>query len=812
MNILKRIFLASLCIFFAMLTSGNAQDLLKTNDLSQIKTDQLSDAEVAKFYQQLQSSGLTIAQAEQIALSKGMPAEEIAKLKERLPQAMAAKSTGSNISTSGTSDRTLNDNDDPKEPAVRQNQVDPDLYGSELFNNASLTFQGGSQIATPMNYELGPGDELQISVYGVQEMNINPTISTEGMISVPNVGQLKIAGLTIEAATARIKNAMAARVYPTLRSGTSKLAVSLGGRIRSIHVTVIGAARPGNYTLSSLATTFNALYLAGGPAIYGSFRDIELIRNNKVDKKIDLYRFLVNGDQSDNITLKDNDVIRIPAYKKRVELRGQVKRQGIFELKEGENFNDLLEYASGFTDTAYRASVKLVQLTDRERSIKDISADQFGSYIPASGDVITVSALLNRFKNRVNISGAVYRPGFFELSQGMSLAQLINKADGIKEDAFTERAQLIRLKEDLTKEIISFNVRDIINGKQQIMLQKEDEIIISSIFDLKDEFKISIQGEVRAPGEYMYVDGVTLKDLIIIAGGFTDAAKPQKIELSRMLKKDTLTSIDERASEIIEIKDLQDLSGTSGNVQLKPFDVITVRRKPGYENLASVLVTGQLQYPGPYTISTRSERISDVLKRAGGFTPEAFIEGAYLKRYLSEKELALKKDRVSRLQEGIADTSAMLIQDVSRKYDQIPLDLEEILRSPGTTADLILKGGDELYVPKFDAQVRINGGVLMPTQIPYSGKLKMRDYLSSAGGVSQDAVKRKIYVLYANGKAANTKHFLFFKNYPTVKAGSEVVVPKKMPKATRSSGETIAFASVLASLAGVVIAIINVTK
>ncbi|GGH80231.1 protein involved in polysaccharide export with SLBB domain [Filimonas zeae] len=802
-------------LFAVAITGGfcNAQDLFKGTDLSQLKVDQLSDADIVKFNNQLQSSGLTLGQAEQLALSKGMQASEIAKLKQRV-QILGATKLGNNT-IAGESVETRVDNNMPvSEPDRKRSPViNPDIFGAELFNNESLDFKANYQIATPVNYELGPGDELQLAIYGVQEMSTSVAVSAEGVINIPNVGLLKIAGSTIEAATSRIRAAMSAAAYPTLKTGGSKLSVTLGNKIRSIHITVIGANKPGNYILSSLSTTFNALYMAGGPSAIGSFREIELIREGKVERVIDLYSFLAKGSQKDNVRLRDNDVIRIPAYRKRVEIRGQVKRSGIFELLDNENFSALLNFASGFTDTAYKSSVKLIQLTENDKRIIDLSAQQYSSYLPRSGDVITVAAILDKFQNRVNISGAVFRPGYYELTHGMTIAELISKADGLKQDAFTARAQLIRLRNDLTKEIITFNVQSVLDkGSDNIVLQRDDELVITSIFDLRNEHKVSIQGEIRVPGDYLYIDSLSLKDLVMLAGGFTDAAKPQKIEISRMLIRDTLTAFDERSSEVIEVTNSQELSNMENNIRLMPFDVVTIRRKPGYQPLASVNLSGQVQYPGPYVVSRRSERVSDLIKRAGGFTPEAYIEGAYLRRFLDEKEARLKKERVSRLQENIADSSSIVLEDIERQYDQIPLDIQTILREPGSVSDLVVRASDEIYIPKFDAQVRISGGVLMPTQIPFTGRFKVKDYLLAAGGVSQDALKRKIYVLYANGRASSTRNFLFFKNYPEVKPGAEVVVPKKIPKLHRSSGEIIGFASVLASLAGVIIAIINVTK
>jgi protein involved in polysaccharide export with SLBB domain/biotin operon repressor len=812
MNMKKWIRVALLCAFLLGGYVLQAQDLLKKNDLSQVKAEQLSDADIAKFMQQLQSSGLTIEQAEQIALTKGMPANEIAKLKQRLQAPVGTNTTGKNTSNNGSSDRSVNNSEFTTRKEDTKS-VDSRIFGAELFNTASLSFEPNLKIATPMNYELGVDDQIQVSVYGVQESNTELTISPEGIASIPNVGQLKLLGLTIEAATQRIKQAMGNSAYPTLKSGGSKLSVNLS-RIRSIRVTIIGSNRPGNYTLSSLSTVFNALYMCGGPADFGSYRQIELLRNNKLERKIDLYRFLLNGDQSDNVPLRDNDVIRIPVYKKRVELKGQVKRQGIFELLSGETFENLIQYASGFTDTAYRASVKVTQLTDKERSVKDITANEYRTYLPQSGDVFIVSKLLSRFSNRVNITGAVFRQGYFEFTEGMTIADLIRKADGVKEDAYINRAQLVRLKDDLTKEMLSFDVRRALNNDptQNIKLRKEDEIIITSIFDLRDEYKIAIQGEIRAPGEYMYVDSLSLKDLVILAGGLTDAAQSQRIEIARLLRRDTLTAQDERASEIFEIKNGDDLSTASQNVQLRPFDVITIRRKPGYMLLQSVSLAGQVQYPGPYVMATRSEKVSDLIHRAGGFTPEAYLAGAYLKRYLSEMDKNLKREKINKIQANLRDTTNAILADVDRTYDQIPLNLEYIMLHPGSTEDLVLKPSDEIIIPKFDAQVRISGSVLSPTQIPYNRKYSLKDYLSAAGGTSDYARKAKIYVLYPNGRAATTRHFLLFKKYPKVMPGSELIVPKKREKRSFSTGETIGIASALASLAGVVIAILNMSK
>ncbi|MCA6498071.1 MAG: SLBB domain-containing protein, partial [Chitinophagaceae bacterium] len=665
---------------------------------------------------------------------------------------------------------------------------------------------------TPLNYTLGPDDVIQVSVFGIQEYSGELPVSPEGAIAVPNVGQIKVAGMTIEAATQKIRSTLGGSVYRTIQSGGSKLSVSLT-KIRSIKVTVIGSNRPANYNLSSLSTVFNALYVAGGPNAYGSFREIELVRNNKVERKIDLYKLLLYGDQTDNISLRDNDVIRIPAYKRRLEIQGQVKRPGIFELLPGESFQDVLQFASGFTDTAYRSSVKVFQYSDKERKVLDLKAEEFKTYQPGSGDLVVVNRVLNRFQNRVKITGAVYRPDTYQLTAQLRVADLIRKAEGLTEDAFTGRGQIIRLEEDLSKGIRSFDVKKALAGdaEHNWLLQREDEVYISSVQELRDSFQVSIQGEVRLPGKFDFASGLSLKDLIVQAGGLTDAAY-KSVEIARLVQRDSLTATDTRASEVIRADINGNLSSAAANIPLRPFDVVTVRRKAGYQIPESVIVSGQVQYPGPYALNDRSERVSSILLRAGGYTADAYPEGAYLKRYKTDAERIKAREAAKALEKNIADTSVSvrkLEQDLQREYDKIPLDIPIILRSPGSIEDLVLRAGDELYLPKFDGQVKISGAVLMATQVPYREGNSMKDYLNEAGGFSSRAWRRKAYVVYANGKAATTSHFLFFKSFPKVMPGSEVVVPSKPEVKKTSTAEMIGISSAIASLAGVVIAILR---
>jgi protein involved in polysaccharide export with SLBB domain len=806
----------------AFLVSGiavQAQDLLKGKDLSQVKVDQLSDADIVKLKAQLNSSGLTLEQAEQMAVAKGMSASEFSKLKARLAimdNSGDKSATGKLKSQENKSDiRENNSSDSLSVPRYDRQKpkplIDSLIFGSELYTSVAPSFEPNMNLATPVNYILGPGDVLSVSVYGVQVYDGELPVSAEGFVNIPNVGQIKLAGIPIEAATQKLKTAMGA-IYSSLRSGGSKLSVTLS-KIRSIKVNVIGSYFPGTFTVSSLATVFNVLYLAGGPREVGSFREIELIRMGEPIRKIDLYKFLVNGDQSDNIGLKDNDVIRIPTYKSRVELQGQVKRPGIFEVLPGESFADILAFASGFTDTAYMASVKIFQRSDRERKVHDLIAVDFAKYKPEAGDIFAVSKILNRFQNRVRITGAVFRPDMYELTSGLTAADLIRKADGLREDAYTGRAQILRLEEDLTRSIVSFDIRKALAGdiSNNPVLQREDEILISAVSDLRDSFKVSIQGEIRSPGQYDYVNGLTLKDLVLQAGGFTDAAF-KNIEIARLIRRDSLAPTDKRASTVINTNIAGDLSSTTTNIPLQPFDVITIRRKAGYTLPEIVTVTGQAQYPGPYALSKSDERVSDILTRAGGFAPDAYPAGAYIKRYLTDIEKQQSIEALKKAEKQMKDSigaNKTLQEEIQKQYVQIPLELGKIMLSPGSLQDITLKANDELYIPKYNAGVKISGSILQSTQIPYDRNNNFKDYISAAGGYSADAWKKGAYIVYANGRAASIKRFLFFKSYPKVQAGSEIVVPKRVISKGLGTGEIIGLSSAVASLAGVVIALLK---
>ncbi|HEY4616948.1 MAG TPA: SLBB domain-containing protein, partial [Flavobacterium sp.] len=605
-----------------------AQDLLRGSDLSILKVDNLSDAEIAKIKTQLQANNATIDQMEPMALAKGMSAAEFAKLKVRLAAIATPAMTNKQADSSPEEySRTQEEIVNAKVKDGKNSLV----FGSELFDNPTLNFEPNLKLATPMNYILGPGDELQVSLYGVQEYNASIPVSVEGKVSIQYVGEISVSGMSIEAATQKIKGAMA-KVYSTIGSGQSQVSVSLS-RIRTIRVTIIGSKQPGNYSISSLATVYNALFLGGGPGKNESYRNIELIRNNKIYTKVDLYKFLVNGDQSENVGLKDNDVIRIPAYNQRVTLEGQVKRPGIFEMKPGESFSDLLSFASGFNEFAYTASVNVLQKTAKEFKVQDIKASEYDSYKPQSGDVFRVSKILNRFENRIKIDGAVFRPDTYSFYEGMRVSDLIAKADGLKEDAYSKRARIIRLKPDLTTEIVNVDLEKALGEDlaADLALQKEDVVTVYSILDFTEEYKITIDGEIKQPGIYDYYEGLTLNDLFIQAGGLTGSAS-KRGEVARMIMSEEVDDANPNKSELFNIEITPDNNEQAVNFSLLPFDVINIRKMAVYEKPEMVTISGAVHYAGKYVLASKKAKVYDIVKRAGGLTSVANIEGVKIKR------------------------------------------------------------------------------------------------------------------------------------------------------------------------------------
>lgn len=794
------------CVLFH---AAIGQDLLKAGDLSNVKVDQLTGADITKLQQQLKSSGLTITQAEQMAAAKGMPQVEIIKLRERLTHTEAANRTDPSATTNN------NKGPDPNEykTVEKTTQAKVPVFGSQLFTTTSLSFEPNLRIAAPMDYVLGPDDELLLNIYGVQEANFHLLVQPEGTVTIPQVGQIHVAGLSLEDAIATIKNKLTNTVYRSIKNGSTHLSITLG-KIKSIRVTMLGVTKPGLYTVSSLTTLFNALYLAGGPDNnIGSYREITLVRNGKINRKIDLYEFLMMGYIKDNVLLKEGDVINIPVYKKRVTITGQVKRPGTYEMLENETTEQLIQCAGGFTEQAYTAGVKVTSLTATQRRVKDLANAEFASYIPQKGDEFLVSGILDKYENRVQIKGAVYREGQYELTPGLTIAGLIKKSDGLKQEAFQERGLLTRTKDDMTTESIPFNVRSIVNGDTDIVLKKEDNIQIASIFDLKDESVVTINGEVRKPGQFLYKDNLGLKDLVFEAGGFTDAAAGYRIEIARRIKNDNGKISSDSIAEIQTVSTDKELTVRRLRYLLQPYDIVTVRRAPKYTQQRKVSIRGEVLFPGEYTLRSKIEKIGHLLLRSGGFTNAAYMEGVYLLRRNSNDPAELKEKIEKTTAVNTKGSDSALAEKIVNPVSKIPVNMQAVIANPYSPDNLILVEGDEVVVPKLNELIKITGEVYSPTEIKYQQGQSLKYYINRAGGYNDFARASKTYVIYPNGQVAKTKTALWglVRSYPAIKTGTEIFVPRvtKTEHKRLSTGEMIGLTSVIVSMAGVSLSLIN---
>jgi len=785
-------------------------------DLSAYKASMISDDELRSYIKQAGKAGLSEAQIEQEIRRRGLPEAEVAILRSRIRDLISGGNTKTAQGTV-TRDEKRGRNDLPSSshPGLPTNAPDSSkVFGSELFSNSAISFEPDLRMPTPANYRLGPDDQLIVDVYGINQTQQTKTVSPEGAIALNYVGPIYVNGLTVEEARNRIV-AKLSQVYPAIRTGGTKVQVSLGA-IRSIKVTILGSVvKPGTYTLPSLATLFNALYSSGGPDENGSFRSIELIRNSKIVEKVDIYKFLLSGDQSQNVRLQDMDVIRIPIAKTKVEINGEVVRKGIFELLPGETLGTLInEYSGGFHKTAYTAIIRSERITERERKLIDIPKEQVTAFLPQDGDIYNVDRILDRYENAVTIKGAVFRPGRFSFTQGMKIADLIRKADGVKEDVYNQRALLYRLRADLTKEIRAIDLRDVLNnGQSNIELRKDDELVITAISEVTNEYNVTISGAVRKPGNVLYRENMTVKDVILQAGGLTDDASLSNIDIARRRTDVDPNNPNAFLSEVITFSmDTIELSISNQDFKVSPFDIITIKTDPFRKIQEQVVIEGQVLYPGPYTILTRQERLSSIINRSGSPLAEANIKGARVKR-LKRDNLVIN-DEINKMSQEAKDSTGLLISAVNEEYDFIALDLAAALQNPGGQADIFVQNGDIITIPRKDEMVNIEGEVMHPVKLAYEYGKNLRYYINAAGGFVNSANKSKVFVVYANGKAAKTKKFLFFRNYPEVEEGAQIFVPKYVPedKPKKSAAEVMATVSALATLSYLIINLVNQLK
>jgi protein involved in polysaccharide export with SLBB domain len=782
----------------------HAQNVNST-DLSKVQVDQLTDDQVKAIIKKANMSGMSEDEIEVAAKAKGMPSTEILKLKARISSLKLTSTT--------TDDQAVNRNRDTKSIkdsiTKETNSMEGKIFGFSLFTNKNLSFEPSTNIATPLNYQLGPGDKLIIDVWGASQETYDSKITAEGNIIISNVGPIYISGMTIEEATVKIKKELSS-IYTGLLTGNTFMKISLGA-VRSIKVNIVGdVAVPGTYTLSSLATVLNALYLAGGPSIDGSLRDVKIIRNNKTISTIDFYEFLLRGVLPENIRLQDEDIIFVSTYSKRVEIKGEAKRTGFFDMKPAETTKDLIYFAGGYTGKAYSNRIKIFRKTGKEIKVFDIPASQQDTFKLINGDEIRIGEILDLYENRVTIKGAVMRPGVFALDSSLTLGQLISKADGLKGDAFKNRISVYRLKTDLTEEVIPLSLTDSVKS-YGFKLQKEDMVLVPSIFDITENYNLDIEGEVKNPGKYPYATNTTVEDLIIQAGGLLESASFARLEVARRIKDNMTDKTSNTIAEVYQFPISKDLllSDTAKKFALEPYDQIFIRKSPVYSAQANVKIEGEVIFPGFYSIATKSERISDLIKRAGSLTPEAFVKGARLIRQISpEKQLQLKD--LEELKQHINDSTKD--EYTSKTTSTIGINLEKILKKPGSKYDLFLQEGDVIRVPKEPQTVGLSGALLFPTDTRFIKGKRLRSYISNAGGFTEDAKPSKIYVINENGMIRRTHKILLVNNYPKIEPGAEIVVPKKPERRKMTTTEAVGFGTAMSSMALIIITIINALK
>ncbi len=716
--------------------------------------------------------------------------------------------------------------EDPDKTRKRQASADDagglPIFGNDVFAN-NFSSSTSANRPTPVNYVLGPGDQLSIDVTGNSVVSWDLGIGAEGAIMLPGMGKLYVGGSTIENATEAIKGRLRQHNFAIGRGTDVSVTLS---NIRTIRVSILGQVRkPGNYSLSSVTTVFNALYESGGISYNGSFRNIELIRDNQLFATIDVYDYLLRGDLSSNVTLKDDDVIRVPEYKTRVSMEGNVKRQAFFEMMPGESLSELIRFAGGFTDQAYTSIIKVTQVTDKQYRVKDVGFQDFDNYIPLKGDQFVVSRILDRFENRVVINGAVFRPGAFELESNPTLKTLITNADGLKEDAYPERGYITRLNDDNSMAVIPFFVKGIVDGTDEdIVLQREDVVTIPSAFDIAESFGVSIRGAVREPGSFAYNVGMTVEDLVLRARGFTDGANMQRIEIARRVRDSDRRKKDAKLAEIITIDVDPQLRLAESKFKLEPYDIVSVYMMPGFVKAQVVRIEGEVMRPGFYTMLNKEERLSDLIKRVDGFTDFAYLKGAtfqrgdYVETRTDRKIARVKREQMAQeqLQATDGQTGKLDLSSQLERNNFVGIDFEYALKHPGSSQDLILMDGDIINIPRELQTVKISGEVLWPTTAVFRPGMTAKDYiLEYSGGFTEDARKKNVNVILASGQTKATRSYLFSKKYPEVEPGAEIFVPYKPRKKEREpmpAQAWIGLGTSMASLAAIIFGIVSVNK
>ncbi|RGO93607.1 capsule biosynthesis protein [Bacteroides thetaiotaomicron] len=777
----------------------------------------MSDSQVLEYVKDGIRQGKEQKQLASELARKGVTKEQAMRVKQLYEQqnnVNTSQSTGTDINESRLREETKENTSDMLEdhPTTQDLARGDQVFGRNIFNTRNLTFEPSVNLATPSNYRLGPGDEVIIDIWGASQNTIRQQISPEGTINIQKIGPVNLSGMTVSAANDYLKNALN-KIYNGLNNTTdptSDIRLTLGN-IRTIQINVMGeVVQPGTYALSSFSTVFHALYRAGGVSDIGSLRNVQLVRNGKNIATIDVYEFIMKGNTLDDIRLQEGDVVIVPAYDVLVKISGKVKRPMRFEMKKDENLATLIKYAGGFEADAYTRSLRVVRQNGEEYEVNTVKDMDYSIYTMRNGDVVTAEAILNRFTNKLEIRGAVYRPGIYQLSGKLNtIRELVHEAQGLTGDAFLNRAVLYRQREDLTSEVVQIDIRSIMDGTSpNLALMKNDILYIPSIHDLEDRGNVTVYGEVAQPDSYPYADNMTLEDLIIQAGGLKEAASTVRIDVSRRIKNPRSTADNDTIGQMytFSLKDGFVIDGQPGFI-LQPYDEVYVRRSPGYQAQQNVVIDGEILFGGNYAMTSREERLSDLVNKAGGPTNLAYLRGAKLTRVASAGEKKRMGDVIRlmsrQLGEAMIDSLGIGVEDTFT----VGIDLEKALTNPKGSADLVLREGDVVFIPKNTNTVTINGAVMVPNTVSYMKGKDVDYYLNQAGGCSDNAKKSKKFIVYMNGQVTKVKG----SGKKQIEPGCEIIVPSKAKK-KGNIANILGYATSFSSLGMMIASIANLIK
>lgn len=799
-----------------------------------VMAQQMSDDQVIQYVKEANKSGKSQKQITTELLRRGVTKEQVSRIQQKYSESNTV-SNKSNEMPSQLRQRTLVDDGGGQRRTTDYSEVGmldetvggrvdnradntattdnaSQIFGHDVFTNRNLTFEPSINLATPVDYRLGPGDEVIIDVWGASENTIRQSISPEGTIQVSGLGPVQLSGMTVKDANAYLQREFS-KIYSGLSGSepTSQIKLTLGD-IRTIQINIMGeVAVPGTYTLSSFSSVFHALYRAGGVNKIGSLRSIKVVRNGKTIADLDVYDYLMKGKMKDDIRLQEGDVIIVNPYESLVRIAGKVKRPMFYEMKPTETVATILNYAGGFTGDAYKKAVRIIRKSGREHQVYNVDEMDYSVFRLDDGDSISVDAVLKRFENRVEIRGAVYRSGLYELSGTVNtVKQLIKKAEGLRGDAFLNRALLDRENEDLSHEVIAVDLGGLLKGTvADIPLQKNDILYIPSIHDLKEEETISIHGEVASPGTFLFSKNMTIEDLLVQSGGLLEAAATTKVDITRRIKDPKSTSFSSVLGKTYSF-DIKDglVVGGEGDFHLEPFDEVYVRKSPAYRKQQNVVVAGEVLFGGNYALVKKNERLSDLISKAGGITPDAYVKGARLIRKMTEEEQRRQADavRMARMGEG-KDSISVEKLNISDTYT-VGINLEKAISNPGSDFDLVLREGDVLFIPEYINTVKISGAVMYPNTVLYKRGESLRYYINQAGGYGNLAKKKKAYVVYMNGTVSRLKS----RDKKAIEPGCEIIVPSKEEKKRMSTAEILGMGSTTASIAAMIATMVNLFK